>query len=147
MWAENKMKERKLNWKKVLNEISNYSPRQYSDNYGADHPLIKRLKINPSELVLIMSFLKEQGLIEYKKSECNQINLTSKGLDMSLQNKSASNTHLISQASLFISIAAVIFALISLLHGISDALTLRYGILIAASLVAAFYIIIKCYKL
>jgi len=78
------------NWKGILNEISNYAPNRYGrgkHDYGEDHPLVKRLKIKPHELMLIMSFLKEQGLIEYDESEHNWINLTSKGFDVSIQNQ------------------------------------------------------------
>lgn len=85
-----------LNWKGVLNEICNYAPNRYGrgkQNYGEDHPLVKRLKVTPYELMLIMSFLEEQGLIEYDKPEYNWINLTSKGFDVSLQNQSQRITH------------------------------------------------------
>lgn len=78
------------NWEGVLKEISNYAPNRYGrgkSNYGEDHPLVKRLKVKPHELMLIMSFLEEQGLIEYDKSDYNWINLTSKGFDVSLQNQ------------------------------------------------------------
>jgi len=78
------------NWRGVLKEISNYAPNRYGrgkSNYGEDHPLVKRLKVKPHELMLIMSFLEEQGLIEYDQSEHNWINLTSKGFDVSLQNQ------------------------------------------------------------
>ncbi|MFC1860507.1 hypothetical protein ACFLYC_02925 [Chloroflexota bacterium] len=50
------------NWKRVLNEISDYAPNKYGigkNNYGEDHPLVKRLKITPYELMLIMGFLRD----------------------------------------------------------------------------------------
>lgn len=78
------------NWKKVLKEIADYAPNRYGrgkNNYGENHPLVKRLKIKSHELVLITSFLEEQGLIEYDKPEYNWINLTSKGFDVALQNQ------------------------------------------------------------
>jgi len=79
------------NWKKVLSEIYNYAPNKYGrgrpQSYGDDHPLVKRLKVKPYELSLIMSFLEDQGLVEYDKPEYNWINLTSKGFDVALQNQ------------------------------------------------------------
>ncbi|MCJ7777464.1 MAG: hypothetical protein MUP16_04030 [Sedimentisphaerales bacterium] len=107
------MKERKLNWKKVLNEISNYAPRQYTDNYNSDHPLIKRLKITPDELLLIMSFLKEQGFIEYKKSDYYLINLTSKGLDVAFK---VQNQRLVFSSNLVMAAFTAIIAFISFVN-------------------------------
>lgn len=89
----NEWKFTNQNWKRVLKEIVNYAPNRYGrgkSNYGADHPLVKHLKIKPHELMLIMSFLDEQGLIEYDKSEHNWINLTSKGFDVALHNQTQS---------------------------------------------------------
>ena len=81
------------NWKRVLKEIVDYAPNRYGrgkSNYGEGHPLAKRLKIKSHELVLIMSFLEEQGLIEYAMFDYNWINLTSKGFDVARQNQAQS---------------------------------------------------------
>ena len=69
------------NWKRVLKEIVDYAPNRYGrgkDNFGQGHPLIKRLRITPYELMMIMSFLEEMGLIEYDQQEHNWINLTAR---------------------------------------------------------------------
>ena len=81
------------NWRRVLKEIVDYAPNRYGrgkNDYVEDHLLVKRLKIKAYELMLIMSFLEEQGLIEYDKPDYNWINLTSKGFDVALQNQTQS---------------------------------------------------------
>jgi predicted transcriptional regulator len=74
-------------WKNVLREISNYAPKMYESkaNYDKKYPLVKKSKIKPHELPLIMNFLQKQGLIKYDESKTKLIILTSKGLDVALQ--------------------------------------------------------------
>lgn len=111
------------NWKRVLDEISRYVPNRYGrgkQDYGEDHPLVKRLKIAPHELMLVMSFLEEQGLIEYEKPECNWIHLTSKGFDVNLQNQRTASTRRISQTLLLLSAVIALTAIASLLIGIEN---------------------------
>ena len=118
------------NWKRILNEISNYAPSRYGrgkNDYGEDHPLVKRLKITPYDLSMSIAFLEEQGLIKYDESEHNWINLTLKGFDVALQNQSANKADRINRASLFLSLAIAIIAVATLLVGISD-VTSRYTV-------------------
>ncbi len=82
------------NWIKVLDTIWKRAPNRYGrgkTDYDENHPLVKRLKIKAHELMLIMSFLEDQGLIEYDKPDYNWINLTSKGFDVALQNQAQSS--------------------------------------------------------
>lgn len=100
------------NWKRVLKEIVDYAPNRYGrgkSNYGEDHPLVKRLKIKSHELVLIMSFLEEQDLIEYDKFEHNWINLTSKGFDVARHNQ-AQNTSFRTNFVIILLTAIIAFA-------------------------------------
>lgn len=119
----NEWKFTNQNWKRVLAEIVNYAPNRYGrgkNNYGGDHPLIKKLKIKPYELGLIMSFLEDQGLIEYEKPEYNWVNLTSKGFDVALQNQSADKATRKDKATLFLSLAITLAVVCSLLVGIEN---------------------------
>ena len=78
------------NWIKVPDTIWKYAPNRYGrgkTDYDENHPLVKRLKIKAHELMLIMSFLGDQGLIEYDKPDYNWINLTSKGFDVAIKNQ------------------------------------------------------------
>ena len=57
-----------INWMKVLDTIWKYAPNRYGrgkTGYEDEHPLAIKLKIEPHDLMLIMSFLEEQMLIEY----------------------------------------------------------------------------------
>ncbi len=114
------------NWKRVLSEITDYAPHTYGrcekgkSNPGEDHPLCKRLRIKPDELMLIMSFLDEQGLTERDKSDLNMINLTSKGFDVALQNQSAKKVEIFNKATLFLSLTIAVSAIAELLTGILD---------------------------
>lgn len=133
------------NWRGVLKEITSYAPNRYGrgkQNYGEDHPLVKRLKITPYELMLIMSFLEEQGLIEYDESEHNWINLTSKGFDVALQNQSADRTRGNNQVTLFLSLVIAIAVTGGVLIGI-DNLIEKYlvtGIFVVAFIVGGYSI-------
>lgn len=112
------------NWKSVLAGITDYAPNKYGrgkpQSYQDDHPLAIRLKIEGYELGLIMSFLEDQGLIEYDKSDYNWISLTSKGFDVALQNQSANRTVKISRITVFFGAAITISTLVGLTLGISD---------------------------
>ena len=135
------------NWKMVLKKIVDYAPNKYGRGkrgYDEDHPLVKRLKITAYELMMIMSFLEDQGLIEYDKQEQNWINLTSKGFDVALQNQSADRTGRINRASLFLSLAITLFALTSLLLGIDNAIMRgAVSVLIVVALLVGGAVIVK----
>ena len=110
-------------WKRVLHQIVEYAPNRYGrgkSNYGSDHPLVQRLKIKPHELMLTMSFLEEQGLIEYDKQDLNWISVTSKGFDIDTQNQSADKASRFYKGALFLSLAISISAISQLLLGIDD---------------------------
>ena len=84
------------NWIKVLDTIWKRAPNRYGrgkTDYDENHPLVKRLKIKAHELMLIMAFLEDQGLIEYDKPDYNWINLTSKGFDVAFQNQNRMTAH------------------------------------------------------
>ena len=135
------------NWKRVLKEIVDYAPNRYGrgkSNYGEDHPLVKQLKIKPHELMLIMSFIEKQGLIEYDKQEQNWINLTSKGFDVAIQNQSTDRTERISKAALFLSIVIALAAIASLIIGIENPIE-KWGvtILISIAIMVAAYLVKK----
>lgn len=113
------------NWKIVLDEIVNYAPNKYGrgkTGYGDDHPLAKakNLNITGYELMMIMSFLEEQGLIEYDKSENNWINVSSKGFDVALQNQSADKANRKDKTTLFLSYVVALAVACSLLVGIEN---------------------------
>jgi len=133
------------NWRRVLKEIVDYAPNRYGrgkGNYGEDHPLVRRLKITPYELMLIMSFLEEQGLIEYDKSEHNWIDLTSKGFDVALQNQSADRTRRNNQATLFLSLVIAIAVFVGVLIGIDNLIEkwLVTGLCVVAFIVGGYFI-------
>ena len=111
------------NWIKVLDTIWKRAPSRYGrgkTDYDENHPLVKRLKIKAHELMLIMSFLEDQGLIEYDKPDYNWINLTSKGFDVALQNQSADKATRKDKATLFLSLAITLAVVCSLLVGIEN---------------------------
>ncbi len=111
------------NWIKVLDAIWKYAPNRYGrgkTDYDENHPLVKRLKIKAHELMLIMSFLKDQGLIEYDKPDYNWINLTSKGFDVALQNQSADKANRKDKATLFLSLVIALAVFSSLMVGIEN---------------------------
>ncbi len=110
------------NWIKVLNEIWQFAPNKYGrgiKGYDDDNSLAKRLKIKGNELMLIAAFLEEQKLIEYDQQD-NCIQLTSKGFDVAMQNSSGRRNDKLNKASLFLSLAIAVFAIVSLLLGIQD---------------------------
>lgn len=143
-WEEWEFKN--VNWKSVLKEIVDHAPNRYGrgkSNYGEDHPLVKQLKIESHELVLIMSFLEEQGLIEYDKQAHNYINLTSKGFDIALQNQSIDRTAKIGRAVTFLTAAIAIATVANVLMGIDD-IGLKWGVTGVISLgLISFAILIK----
>jgi len=107
------------NWKRVLREIVDYAPNRYGrgkGNYGEDHPLVKHLKIKPHELMLIMSFLEDQGLIEYDKPEHNWINLTSKGFDVATQNQTQRTTVVTNRILAFLTGVIAFSAIVQLIN-------------------------------
>ena len=109
------------NWIKVLDTIWKHAPNRYEKRgYDENHPLVKRLKIKAHELMLIMFFLEDQGLIEYDKPDYNWINLTSKGFDVALQNQSANRTRSNNQAILFLSLVIAIAAISGVIIGIDN---------------------------
>jgi len=111
------------NWIKVLDTIWKRAPNRYGrgkTDYDENHPLVKRLKIKAHELMLIMSFLEDQGLIEYDKPDYNWINLTSKGFDVALQNQSANRTRSNNRAILFLSLAIAIAVVSGVIIGIDN---------------------------
>ena len=111
------------NWIKVLDTIWKRAPNRYGrgkTDYDENHPLVKRLKIKAHELMLTMSFLEDQGLIEYDKPDYNWINLTSKGFDVALQNQSANRTRSNNQAILFLSLVIAIAAISGVIIGIDN---------------------------
>ncbi len=111
------------NWIKVLDTIWKRAPNRYGrgkTDYDENHPLVKRLKIKAHELMLIMAFLEDQGLIEYNKPDYNWINLTSKGFDVALQNQSANRTRRNNQATLFLSLVIAIAVIGGVLIGIDN---------------------------
>jgi len=111
------------NWIKVLDTIWKRAPNRYGrgkTDYDENHRLVKRLKIKAHELMLIMSFLEDQGLIEYDKPDYNWINLTSKGFDVALQNQSANRTRSNNQAILFLSLVIAIAAISGVIIGIDN---------------------------
>ena len=111
------------NWIKVLDTIWKRAPNRYGrgkTDYDENHPLVKRLKIKAHELMLIMAFLEDQGLIEYDKPDYNWINLTSKGFDVALQNQSANRTRRNNQATLFLSLVIAIAVIGGVLIGIGN---------------------------
>ena len=126
-----------LNWIKVLDAIWKYAPNRYGrgkTDYDENHPLVKKFKIKAHDLMLTMSFLDEQKLIEYDVSEHNWINLTSKGFDVALQNQSADRTRRNNQATLFLSLVIAISVLIGVLIGIDN--LIEKWLIIALSVVA-----------
>ena len=111
------------NWIKVLDTIWKRAPNRYGrgkTDYDENHPLVKRLKIKAHELMLIMAFLEDQGLIEYDKPDYNWINLTSKGFDVALQNQSADKATRKDKATLFLSLAITLAVVCSLLVGVEN---------------------------
>ena len=117
-------------WKRVLKEIVDHAPNRYGRGkrgYEEDHKLAKRLKIDAYELTMIMAFLEEQGLIEYDKQEQNWINLTSKGLDVALQNQNATRTERISKGAIILTAAIAFATLANVLLGINN-IVLRWGV-------------------
>lgn len=90
------------NWKKVLLEIYNSSPHSYGESHKVNfndnnHPLAKRLKITGYELMLAISFLRENKLIKdnnpfgtldhenINPEWSNQISLTNDGFDVAVK--------------------------------------------------------------
>lgn len=136
------------NWKKVLNEISNYAPNRYGRGmkYDEDHPLAKHLKITAYELTMIMAFLEEQSLIEYDKSEHNWIHLTSKGFDVALQNQGAKKADNFNKVTLFLGLAVAIFAVVTLLVGIQSTFQ-KWAVsgLIVVALIIGGYVVRRMY--
>lgn len=133
------------NWKRVLKEIVDYAPNRYGrgkTDYDENHPLAKRLKIKAHELMLTMSFLEEQGLIEYDKPEYNWINLTSKGFDVALQNQSADRARKNNQATLFLSLVIAIAVTGGVLIGIGNLIEkwLVTGLFVVAFIVGGYSI-------
>jgi len=111
------------NWIKVLDTIWKRAPNRYGrgkTDYDENHPLAKRLKIKAHELMLIMSFLEDQGLIEYEQEEHNWINLTSKGFNVALQNQSVARTVGISRVIIFLTAVIAISTVVNVLMGIGD---------------------------
>ena len=110
-------------WIKVLDTIWKHAPNRYGrgkTDYDENHPLVKKLKIKAHELMLIIAFLEDQGLIEYDKPDYNWINLTSKGFDVALQNQSANRTRRNNQATLFLSLVVAIAVIAGVLIGIDN---------------------------
>lgn len=106
-----------------MNIIWKYAPNRFGrgdKGYDDTHPLAKKLKISGYELMMIMAFIEEQGLIEYDASEHNWINLTSKGFDVALQNRSEIRASKINKGSLFFSGIVAVFTVVTLLTGITD---------------------------
>jgi len=90
------------NWKKVLLEVYNNSPHSYGESHKVsfndnNHPLAKRLRITGYELMLAISFLRENKLInDNNKFEMlnlekinpewsNQVSLTKDGFDVAIK--------------------------------------------------------------
>jgi len=133
------------NWIKVLDTIWKRAPNRYGrgkTDYDENHPLVKRLKIKAHELMLIMSFLEEQGLIEYDQLERNWINLTEKGFDVALQNQSADRARRNNQASLFLSLVIAIAVIGGVLIGIDNLIEkwLVTGLFVVAFIVGGYSI-------
>ena len=133
------------NWIKALDTIWKYAPNRYGrgkTDYDEKHPLVKRLKIKAHELMLIMSFLEEQGLIEYDQSERNWINLTEKGFDVALQNQSADRSRRNNRATLFLSLVIAIAVTGGVLIGIDNYIEkwLISGLFVAAFIVGGYFI-------
>ena len=144
--TSNEWKFTNQNWKRALKEITNYAPNRYGrgkSNYGEDHPLIKRLKIAPYELMLIMSFLAEQGLIEYDQQEHNWINLTSKGFEVSLQNQ---NQELAYRTNLAMGILMAIIAFAAITSLINAGLTWEARVGLITLIVGLGYILWRAKK-
>lgn len=111
------------NWKRVLEEIVDYAPNRYGrgkDNFGQGHPLIKRLRITPYELMMIMAFLEEMGLIEYDQQEHNWINLTAKGFEVSAQNEIQRQNN---KSNLIIVILTGVIALMATIVALTSGMT------------------------
>jgi hypothetical protein len=109
------------NWIKVLDEIWKFAPNRYGrgkTGYDDNHRLAKIFKITGYELMLIMSFLDEHKIVEYDSS--GNINLTSKGFDVALQNQNAVSNRRINRVSLYFSGVIAIFATINLFLGIDN---------------------------
>ena len=140
-----------LNWIKVLDAIWKHAPNRYGrgkTDYDENHPLVKKLKIKAHDLMLTMSFLEEQKLIEYDVTECNWINLTSKGFDVALQNQSADRTHSNNQATLFLSLVIAIAIISGVLIGIDNLIEkwIISGLFVFASSVGGYFIIRRSRK-
>jgi len=124
--AEETLKEFKFknqNWIKVLNEIWEYAPYQYSlgnRGYEDSHPLAKKLKIKGDKLTLIMCFLVEQKLIEYDQQQHNRIEITSKGFDVALTNRAYASNLIVNRETILLTSALTIIAVVSLLVGINN---------------------------
>jgi hypothetical protein len=125
------------NWIMVLNEIWKYSPFKYKKEKTnfASIELSEKLKINVIELHLIMTFLKDQKLIECDEDQ--QILLTEKGFEVALQNQSAERSRRNNQATLFLSLVIAIGAIGGIIIGINN-LTEKW---IIASLFAVAFIV------
>ena len=135
----------KLNWIKELDAIWKYAPNRYGrgiTGYDENHPLVKKLKIKAHDLMLTMSFLEEQKLIEYDVTKHNWINLTSKGFDVALQNQSADRTRRNNQATLFLSLVIAIAIFVGVLIGIDNLIEkwLISGLFVVAFIVGGYSI-------
>ena len=146
--AEETLEEFKFtnqNWIKVLDETWKYAPNRYgrgNRGYEDSHPLAKSLKIKGYELMLIMSFLEEQQLIEYDQQHRNWIEITSKGFDVALQNRNAERNGRINKGSLFLALSIAILAVVSLLLGIDDWLQrLLISILISTAIIVGGFVV------
>ncbi len=86
------------NWKKVLLEVYNNSPHNHGESNKVsfndnDHPLAKKLKITGYELMLAISFLRDNKLIKDSPSShqneivhySNQISLTEYGFEVAVK--------------------------------------------------------------
>ena len=120
------------NWRKVLRKIVDYAPNKYGrgkGGWGDDHPVAKALRISGHELMLIMSFLEEQGLIEYDKSECNWVNVTAKGFDVALENQSAERATKVNRATVFLGLVVAFASIVQVLVAVPD-ICVKWGVAI-----------------
>jgi hypothetical protein len=111
-----KEKHRKR-WKKVLNEIYDFSPHEYGLSKSGvtdEHDLAKKLKIPGQELMLSLMFLKDHGLIEYK--DHNWIILTERGFSVALENEKFRNNATIQGMSVFVALLLVLTASFSFVN-------------------------------
>jgi len=135
------------NWIKVLDTIWKRAPNRYGrgkTDYDENHPLVKRLRIKAHELMLIMSFLEDQGLIEYDKPDYNWINLTSKGFDVATQNQTQKMTLITNSILAFLTAVIAISAIVNVILGITD-ITIQWSVtlVIAVFLIAIGGLLIK----